>query len=616
MLQPDQREHLRELTTHATSASERRRAQLLLLYDHGLTTSEIAKEVDLSPSRVRYWRRAFEAKGLDIFRSLSELIHAPEGSIPASEQEARPVSELAPLTPEGLREHYHRDPHHAAHVRDLARWLFDETQHLHNLPAQHRTLIATAAFLHDMALDEGARVDPHAGGERILAHPLAGLSADEQAALAALVRHQCPKKKVTQDVIPESHLLDRRQFLILTALLRIAIALDTSQSQTTRTERLAETPQALYLVVKGEHAVQDAAAAQRQSKQWRKSFRYDLRVITEQQAEEISLTSEIIPFPEPIEDPGVLPEDSLTEAGRKVLRYHFAEMLRHEVGTKLGQDIEELHDMRVAVRRMRVAFEIFRQAFDPKIMKHHLKGLKAIGRTLGRVRDLDVFMEKADRYLDTLAQDKRSGLAPLLKDWQDQRSSAREQMLTFLESDIYRSFLREFNVFVGTSGAGMREGMEDYHAPHFVCHAAPVMIYSRLGTVRAYNQILGTATIEQLHELRIEFKKLRYTVEFFREVLGPESKTIIEEIKGVQDHLGDLNDAEVACKILREFLEGWEAHQQTLPLSERENPEPIVAYLAARHAERHHLMVTFGETWAHFDRPEFRESIAQAVAVL
>jgi CHAD domain-containing protein len=443
MLKSAQREKLIELAHSGASISERRRAQLLLLYDRGLTTREIAKEVDLSTSRVRYWRRVFETKGLNIFLSLSGL-----------EPHLKTIEDTSEIDPTVL--------YHAELSQPSATAILDGTQKLEEPPS---------------------------------------------------VREE-------------------------------------------------------------------------------------------------------IPFPKPMKSPGIRPDDTLTEAGRKVLRYHFAEMLRHEQGTKLGVDIEALHDMRVAVRHMRVAFEVFRDAFTAKTIKKHNKGLRILGRTLGRVRDLDVAIEKANRYLETLPEEKRSGLDPLYRAWQDQRELARQKMLFLLEGETYHSFLRDFNIFVNTPEAGAKKNINDYHAPHLVRHVAPIMIYQRFGTVRAYEKILGTARIEQLHELRIEFKRLRYTLESFREVLGPKCKRIIEEIKVVQDHLGNLNDANVACQILGNFLEQWELRQQALPLRERENPEPIVAYLASKHAERHQLMITFADTWARFDRQELREDLARAVAAL
>ena len=317
-----------------------------------------------------------------------------------------------------------------------------------------------------------------------------------------------------------------------------------------------------------------------------------------------------------LESPGVEPDDPIAEAGRKVLRYHFAEMLRHEEGTRQGEDIEELHDMRVATRRMRAAFEVFEGAFKSKAIKVHRRGLKEAGRTLGNVRDLDVFMEKAQKYLETLPEGHRQGLEPLLSAWDEQREVARAEMLAYLDGEKYQNFKMVFLKFLNTPGAGAQPVPEDKPVPHLVRHVVPILVYTQLANVRAFNSILSTASIDQLHALRIEFKRLRYTVEFFREVLAEESKQVIKDIKELQDHLGDLNDARVACEILREFLDHWEDRQVQLPVSERKNPEPIVAYLAAKHAERHNLMISFPQAWERFEQPEFHHNLALAIAAL
>jgi transposase-like protein len=95
---------------------------------------------------------------------------------------------------------------------------------------------------------------------------------------------------------------------------------------------------------------------------------------------------------------GLEPTDSLAEAGRKVLGFHFGRMLTHEPGTRLGNDAEALHDMRVATRRMRAAFRVFGSGFRQKSVKPLLAGSRATARALGRVRDLDVFIEKLQQY--------------------------------------------------------------------------------------------------------------------------------------------------------------------------------------------------------------------------
>jgi CHAD domain-containing protein/transposase-like protein len=314
--------------------------------------------------------------------------------------------------------------------------------------------------------------------------------------------------------------------------------------------------------------------------------------------------------------PGVEPDDPLAEAGRKVLRYHFAQMLLHEEGTRLGEDIEELHDMRVATRRMRAAFEVFGDAFTQKAVNTHLKGLKATGRSLGRVRDLDVFMEKAQHYLDTLPEDHQADLAPLLESWKIERETDRQQMVAYLDSDKYAAFKDAFLKFVTTPGEGARQEQAGGFAPRRARDTAPILIYERLASVRAFDSILENAALEQFHALRIEFKKLRYTVEYFREVLGAESKAVINDLKAIQDHLGDLNDADVATKILDDFLSVWDEQQNRLPVAQRQSPEPVLAYMIYRYNERQRLMQTFHTTWAHFNRQEFQQNLALAVSAL
>ena len=321
-------------------------------------------------------------------------------------------------------------------------------------------------------------------------------------------------------------------------------------------------------------------------------------------------------YPRVRKNPGIKADDSMAEAGRKILRFHFARMVQHEKGTILGEDIEELHDMRVATRRMRSAFDIFVPFFKPKAIKKHLKGLRATGRALGKVRDQDVFMEKAWRYLDSLPETERSGLDPLLNAWAEKRATERDAMLAHLNSEGYQLFKQDFNKFVSVPGGGVDFNANKEDPPRLVRQFVPVLIYTQFAAVRAYESIVANAAIEQLHALRTEFKKLRYTVENFREVLGEETKDVIEGIKSMQDHLGDLNDAHVACQILRQFIETWEDRQINLPLQERKNPEPVVAYLAAKHAERHQLIVTFPEAWAEFNRPEFRKKLAFSISVL
>ena len=635
---------------HGSTAAIRRRAKLLLLYDQGLPTRQVAEQIGLSESRTRFWRRRFIFEGIRIFaesplnidqlapslpdedspdvlllpdtvvekaeetvENLPEIVEELGGLNSEHPLEPVPESDNEPISLDELRQRYPAKLRRAEHRRDLALELFDATQSTHQLPDEQRRLLEVAALLQYLTEHEEDERSNKSGYLFILSHPLTDLSEADNKIVEDILGSLHGKVAYPPDVVPDHPLSpSEHEALALAALLRIASGLDVSQTQGTNIDKVELDSERLLILVNGPQAKVDARRAKKASKLWTRLFEQKVRLQVvyklEQPADE-RLEALIA-----MKKPGVEPDDTLSEAGRKVMGYHFAQMVLHEAGTRLGEDIEELHDMRVATRRMRAAFEVFRDAFEPKAVKSHLKGLRATGRALGRVRDLDVFIEKAQHYLDTLPQEQRSGLEPLLVLWENERQNDREKMLEHLNSEDYADFKRKFLKFVSTPGAGTRPVFET--SPQLVQHIVPALVYTRLAAVRAYGPILEAATIAQLHSLRIEFKKLRYTLEFFREVLGAETGELIEEIKNLQDHLGDLNDADVACSILRKFLDQWESRQVYRPISERENPEPVVAYLANKHAERYFLTTTFQDVWQGFDQPGMRAKLASAVSVL
>jgi CHAD domain-containing protein len=265
---------------------------------------------------------------------------------------------------------------------------------------------------------------------------------------------------------------------------------------------------------------------------------------------------------------------------------------------------------------MRAAFDVFGQYFEPKSVKKHLKRLRRAGRTLGRMRDLDVFLEKTQHYIETLPDGAPMRLAPLLNAWGQKRAEERQKLVSYLESAEYQQFKLDFNRFTSARDESAISMFESNPKPNLVRHVLPVLIYTRLASVRAYGGFIANAGVKQLHALRVEFKKLRYTLEFFSEVLGQEAKDVISELKSLQDYLGDLNDANVACQILNESIAEAEALQNDLPLHERQSLEPVVAYLATKHADRHNLMVAFPELWEHFHRRETVKNIALSISRL
>jgi CHAD domain-containing protein/uncharacterized protein YjbK len=322
--------------------------------------------------------------------------------------------------------------------------------------------------------------------------------------------------------------------------------------------------------------------------------------------------------------PGIQPDDPMSEAGRKTFRFHYQRMLLHEPGTRQGEDIEALHDMRVATRRMRAAFRIFGDYYERKAVTPYLKGLKRTGRALGPVRDLDVFREKMQAYIDTLPESKQGDLYSYMAVLQARREQARERMLAYLDSEKHTRFKVRFGEFVETEGMGSLpvapDGGEPW--PFRVHHVVPVAVYERLAAVRAYDEwvTIPDPPLERLHALRIACKRLRYTLEFFAEVLGADTEALIKEIVAMQDHLGAAQDALVASDILREYLASVTpelvARGSGQELEKLAAFSSIEAYLAARQEELSSLLQTFPAGWQRIRSAEFSRMVAEAIVVL
>lgn len=317
--------------------------------------------------------------------------------------------------------------------------------------------------------------------------------------------------------------------------------------------------------------------------------------------------------------PEIAGTDTMTEAAAATLRFHLAKMLEHEEGTRLGEDPEELHDMRVSTRRMRMALRVFADYLDPDVMRPVLKGLRRTGRTLGAVRDLDVFNEKTQVYLDGLPDERAGDLDGLLDAWKAERDKQRERLVAYLDGKRYRRFVETTTELLEGPVEALAPQTVVAPRPQRVAQVLPGVLYKDMAVVWAFEgQIGGPETpLPRFHALRKACKGLRYTLEFFEGVLGPGARPLIKRVKGLQDHLGDLQDAVVTSGILRDYITWgtWRHDGHDLP-----GPiEIIVApgaarYLAARQEEMEQLVLTFPEAWPKVAGTDFSRDLASVIA--
>lgn len=273
-----------------------------------------------------------------------------------------------------------------------------------------------------------------------------------------------------------------------------------------------------------------------------------------------------------------------------MLRLHYETMIYYEQETRRGHQIEPLHQMRVAARKLRVALSLLGDYLHPDQNKRLRKDLRHLGSILGKVRDLDIFWEKATRHHDDSAPETSAGFDQMQDEWQAARNQHQKKVAAYLAGPKYKKFRKRFLQFLQPP---FSLGNPAVSVSCFAIQA----IDARLQAVLSFRPVLQSPTLDDLHALRIAFKKLRYTIEFFLDLLGKDIEVCLELLKQVQDHIGDLNDARVAVDLLNNCIK----------LSKNQFYSHL---LVRKQQELSQLLATFAETWQAFDSPVFIENLS------
>lgn len=479
----------------------------------------------------------------------------------------------------------------AQQVAQRAVQLFDLLQEIHGLGQAQRPLLHTAAVLHNLGGRARRRSSHEARRDVLLRLSIEELDAVQQrtvAAAAYLHRRKITPARITQ-VIPDDWPLDQsRETLTIAALVRLAAALDDDSPPRTEIHEASSMDETVRIVLSGPLSAKHAQRAQRRSDLWEMLYPVRLAWGSLQEDGGVALAKKAQ------SGLGIQPWDSMQEAARKVLRFHFQRMLDHEAGTRLGEDPEELHDMRVATRRMRSALGLFGPYLTGALVTRVSDLLRQAGRLLGDVRDMDVALERAQAFADRSPDGEKVDLEPLLRRWRAQRERSRRRMLRYLDGRTYRRLVQ-----------AMRELLDELVTPEgwaseerAVSQVAPRFLYVAWRVVSAYDAVLENAPIELLHALRIDSKRLRYGLEFMSDVLPQAVVALIPEVVALQDHLGEMHDAAVAVEMLDAFLERRASGRYP----------GVKAYREACEDEMNRRLETFPELWCDFSRQQVRKT--------
>jgi len=247
------------------------------------------------------------------------------------------------------------------------------------------------------------------------------------------------------------------------------------------------------------------------------------------------------------------PDMTVREATIIILKYLLHIIQLNVAGIKEDIDTEFLHDFRVAIRRTRSTLSQIKGVFPKEIRDRFKNDLAVLQKTTNRLRDLDVYLLNKENYQQMLPDHLRPGLEPLFDQLRLERKEEHKNIVNVLCANSYTKTIESWEAFLNS----IEEQPETKNSHK------PVIDLSRKFIFKAYNQVIQIGNqirdyspASELHQLRIECKKLRYLLEFFAS-LFPEQEIslLVKQLKRLQDNLGDYNDLSVQQRSLKKYLE-------------------------------------------------------------
>ena len=251
--------------------------------------------------------------------------------------------------------------------------------------------------------------------------------------------------------------------------------------------------------------------------------------------------------------PGPVPEFAPTavdasmpmvEVALANLRRYWSAWHLHEPGARLGDNPEELHDLRLAGRRLEAILRQFRSWLPAPFLRIR-PTLKKILRALGDARDLDVALSQLEKFSRKLPPSDHAAIEPLRRHLESERGRARSRMLNLLDSVSVQKTLQKFTLLLTTPASASRP------PPEWALYVAPEAIKRRYRKVRkSAGGLAPDSPVEAYHAVRGHVKKLRYVLEALAVIYGKPADDMLRALHRWQEKLGVQQDAAVASRRL------------------------------------------------------------------
>jgi CHAD domain-containing protein len=223
-------------------------------------------------------------------------------------------------------------------------------------------------------------------------------------------------------------------------------------------------------------------------------------------------------------------------------------------GALVGNDIEYVHRMRVASRRLRNGLDCFKDCLPAKKFKKWQDEIRKTTRALGTARDLDVQIELLNHlYDDNLDTQYKPGYSRLLLRLKQRRTKAQKKIHKRISKLRDRDILKKMQIWLEEQTADLED---IYLYTPSLYQRAFIAINDKLEEFLSYQQdILSPENIDHLHAMRIAGKHLRYTLEIFAPIYDKAVLPHVQVMKHIQDQLGVIHDNDVWVTWLPKFID-------------------------------------------------------------
>ncbi len=268
-------------------------------------------------------------------------------------------------------------------------------------------------------------------------------------------------------------------------------------------------------------------------------------------------------------------------------------------GALTGEDIEHVHRMRVASRRLRNGLSLFKNCLPGKKRTAWMDEIRKITGALGKARDLDIQIEALNQACQRpLDDESRPGYNRLLLRLKQRRSKAQKKVDKTVKKLQSETILKPMRKHLEKMIAGSENV---YLYTPSLYQRAFTTIHQRLEDFLSYQQhIWDPENIDQLHAMRIAGKHLRYTLEVFAPIYQNALDLHIRAMKEIQDLLGEIHDNDVWISWLPQFIEKERARIEKFYGHSGSLTELLAGlnhFIADRKKTRHEQYQSFLATW-------------------